>query len=325
MNFSNNYYLIKALKSAKESKERKLSILDAFFLLLEGEYLDTLSYKLIDVIRKKYNVELDLNEAYLLTQNKSVPNKLEIDDEIRKDIFNLVYEMCLNKEELGTLKNKDGHGTTNWIKHCIFHAKMSGDLALMLKQDPEEAIVYGLLHDYGRKYSHKFNHVILGFERLSDLGYDREAIACLTHSFIGGERCASNEPPIEEPDELEMFLYNYKFGIYDTIINLADLTATSYGILSPYDRDADIMKRRKEYPEHKRYFLIRYINTMNRVLNMMGAKTPDYQKELDVKDNITLDEVKKIFKETSDYFYKYYKLNSSKEFNIEFKEKEKVY
>ena len=60
--------------------------------------------------------------------------------------------------------------TSSWIAHCINTAQVCKILATKINLDEKCAETLGLLHDYGRKFNHSFNHTIIGFEKLIDLG-----------------------------------------------------------------------------------------------------------------------------------------------------------
>jgi putative nucleotidyltransferase with HDIG domain len=50
--------------------------------------------------------------------------------------------------------------------------------------DPDFAYICGLLHDIGRQMGHTYiAHVYDGYYYLKNLGYDKLAKICLTHSF----------------------------------------------------------------------------------------------------------------------------------------------
>lgn len=260
MNFSNNEYLKKAI-NLKLNEQMVISPEDAFFLLINGLDYESLDL-LCDYISNNYNNK----NSYNLTQNMNLNKK---DKNI---IFNLAVKCIEQKLYLGSKKTIDGkHNTTSYISHSIYVGKACEKLANMIGTNPDVAQTLGILHDYGRREDHSFNHVIKGLERLVDLGYFNEAIGCLTHSFVKGERCANNEVAIEgfyvdengnskwkdnvKKDDLTLFLENYKYTDYDLILNVADLMATDRGIISPVDRIKDIATRRTIDKVNRGFFL----------------------------------------------------------------------
>ena len=140
--------------------------------------------------------------------------------------------------------------------------------------DSDKAFRMGLLHDYGRKYEQNFKHVIIGFEKLYDLGYFEEAIGALTHSYINGNTYAIFEPLSKELLECDIykFLEIYEYTDYDRILNLADLMASANGVLEPRLRIEDIETRRKITKEQKEYFLNELVKLINYILKMIGEK-----------------------------------------------------
>ena len=190
------------------------------------------------------------------------------------------------------------------------------------------AQIQGILHDYGRKTTHSFEHVTRGYEKLVDEGWENEAVAALTHSFLNGGRCASNESaeegfyvdekgnsawkPETEKDDITLFLENYKYSKYDDILNVADLMATSSGIVSPYDRIQDIATRRKLDPTNRGYFLAEFTNKLIEFLKESGAEIPEnMQREIKATPDVSIDELNERFKIASEVFFNYYKENIS--------------
>lgn len=190
------------------------------------------------------------------------------------------------------------------------------------------AQIQGILHDYGRKITHSFEHVTRGYEKLVDEGWENEAVAALTHSFLNGGRCASNESaeegfyvdekgnpdwrPETEKDDITLFLENYKYSKYDDILNVADLMATSSGIVSPYDRIQDIATRRKLDPTNRGYFLAEFTNKLIEFLKESGAEIPEnMQREIKATPDVSIVELNERFKIASEVFFNYYKENIS--------------
>ena len=260
LNFENDYYRKEALENSKKSNyENNNTSEDAFLLILKDIKKEDLS-NLITLIQqtfiKKYNLNLTEDEAYEITQRDGL--KLEY----KKLLLELAYKCIDNGQHLGNNTILDGKiNTSSWMSHSLFEGRLCSQLALKDGLNPETAQKIGILHDYGRKYTHSFEHVIVGFEKLIDLGWNAEAIACLTHSFVNGNRCANNEPAEDgfyvddtgnprweentAKDDITKFLENYQYNEYDNILTIADLMATDKGIVSPFDRIEDIATRKK--------------------------------------------------------------------------------
>ena len=189
--------------------------------------------------------------------------------------------------------------------------------------NPETAQKIGILHDYGRKYTHSFEHVIVGFEKLIDLGWNAEAIACLTHSFVNGNRCANNEPAEDGfyvddagspqweentvKDDITKFLENYQYNEYDNILTIADLMATDKGIVSPFDRIEDIATRKKLDVKNRAYFIAEFTNKLNEFMGKVYKNNSKNEEPIKATKDVSLEQIMKKFKTVSDEFFEEYK------------------
>jgi len=306
------------IKSNIEGKNEKVhSVQDAFMLLIKGvgkENLDNLCEEL-----SKYYPELTEDEIYNLTQGEG-----QIHENNPNVVSNVIFNCankCLTKgKHMGNNEIAGGKiNTSSWISHSIYEAQIVGDLAQMLGIDKEKAMTLGILHDFGRKTTHTFEHVTQGFEDLVKLGWENEAIATITHSFINGGRCANCDPAEEgfyidnvgqprweheeDKDDVAKFLELYKYDIYDDILNIADLMATDKGIVSPAERVEDIATRKTPDSKNRNYFLSEFINKMNEVLVRTGKK-----KEFrPINANLETEKIKEIFEDISRNFFEFYK------------------
>lgn len=314
INFSNEKYKFIAM-SLGHSKESNHSFNDAFFLLINGVSFDNLD-NLCKLIQNYYSnsINISLEDAYRLTQNNSL-------DEIEKDIIiNLATDCIRSGNSLGSKTINEGKiNTSEWINHCYYSSDVCGTLAKNLGIDENTAKTLGLLHDYGRKFDHSFNHTIKGFESLVDLGWYNEATSCLTHSFVNGGRCANNEVAVNgfgldkdgnaiwkenaEKDDITLFLENYKYSDFDILLNVADLMATSKGIMSPKERIEDIATRRLIDTTNRGYFLAEFTNVLINLLkklNLIDDNIP-YIKD---DENTSLEQIQNYFNNVSEYFFK---------------------
>lgn len=327
--FINNYYKEKALKDAKKEHTSEHSVEDAMFLLIEGVNREDLS-NLCELIKQHYkneetSIELSTEECYKLTQGMSINDKVEFNEEVENIIYNLAYKCIESGKTLGNKTIMDGKiNTSDWIGHSLFEGKLAGQLAKKSGLDVARATKLGILHDYGRKTIQNFDHVIRGYEALSDKGWDAEAIGCLTHSFLAGGRCASNESAQEgfyvddegtpcwkegaPKDDLTVFLENYNYTKYDIILNIADLMATSYGIVSPSERIADIATRRKKFdPANRAYFLAELTNKLTEMLEDIGGEVKqDMKNKVKASKGVTLEEITQKFERASELFFDEY-------------------
>ena len=311
MKFKNEYYKNAAKEVlARDVKKSNISNEDAFIILIHGlrkEQLDNLCNALKD------KLGITFEEAYNITQNKE-------GKEHKKDVLKTAIDIILSGGTLGT-EVINGFNSSDFVNHCMREAILSYELATMLNLDSRYAFNYGLLHDYGRKYTHKFDHIVSGFEELYDLGLYDFAKASLTHSFINGGKYCNNErakegfkvdsngketyEDPEEYDDIYDVLSTSSYNEYDNILNLADLMATSYGIVSPEERINDIAKRRDgvDTMPNRKYFLATFTNMLIYTLDKMGIvsgiKKVDFNK-------LSLDEIKEEFKFVSKAFFAAY-------------------
>lgn len=289
---------------------------EAFFLLIHNvdkKDLDIfLKYVLDYYLSISPELQLTLDDCYDLTQN------LNLNRQEKEIIYNLAIKCVKEKKNLGSNIIGNDINTSSWISHSINAAQVCKILAAKTNLDDRCAETLGLLHDYGRKLDHSFNHTILGFEELAKLGWINESIGCLTHSFLNGGRCSNNEPAIEgfyvdengDPqweenapkDDFTLFLESYIYSPYDYLLNVADLTATGSGIVPPHIRVADIATRRNIDPTNRGYFLCDLINTLIKLLNDCNSNTKDFQ-YIKATPNTSLETIGKYFIEVSNDFY----------------------
>lgn len=195
--------------------------------------------------------------------------------------------------------------------------------------NPDVGMKLGILHDIGRKFDQSFMHTIKGYEYLCSLGYNDEAICCLTHSFLSdetskGNRSANCDPAPEgfyvneegkgvfreesNKDDITYFLEQYNYNLYDIILNISDLMATSKGITSPYDRVLDVYTR-KSPDINSPFFKVCFVNALRRMLYMM-YEDEKYSK-LYNKNEVPDENVDNLLIETSNEFMsKYTELQS---------------
>ena len=319
LDFSNEYYKNLALKINKCNYDYSLSEYDAFLILLNGISYETLD-NLCSLVSSKTSIES--SKIYDYIQNRNC------EEYIKKEILNSAYELIEEGYTLEANKNIDNSKRSTWICHCLLVGKLSSLLAKELNLDEKIAMKLGILHDIGRKFNHSFIHTIKGFEYLNDLGCPKEAVSCLTHSFLSddynnkiikGSRCANCDPVLdgfyvdengmgkfekeEQKDDMALFLDNYEFNLYDMVLNISDLMATSSMILSPYERMLDIYTRKPPNKRTNMFFKNCFINVMRKLLFLL-TKNNKYEKLYKYGEIDNLDEE---LKKTSDEFYEMYK------------------
>ncbi len=324
--FKNDYYKQKAFELSLSNNDKKRNyhnVFDAFLLLIKGIKISDLN-NLCILIKEYYN-NISINEAYLLTQGESIPNKIVFNDSVKENIYLLAKKCIESGKHLGNNTINDGNiNTSSWISHSLFSSILASQLANAIGLDSKKIESIALLHDIGRKQTHTFEHTIRGFEMLIDANYETEAIGCITHSFLGGGRCSSNE--LAEPgffvddngiphfkdgafkDDITIFLENYKYTMYDIILNITDLMATDKGIVSPMDRIKDIESRRKSFdPANRNFFLAEFTNYLVLILKIMERPVPKVlENKLYAKKGISTDEIMEKLKIASDLFYNEY-------------------
>lgn len=322
--FKNEDYKERALKDAKKEYVNKHSVIDAFFLLIEHANEGDLS-NVCELIQEYYrSIRLSMKECYDLTQGISVES-LTFDEDVKSVIYDCAYKCLESGRPLGNRTIMQGKiNTSDWMAHCLFEGKLAGQLAAKMKLDVSRAQKLGILHDYGRKISQDANHITRGYEELSDKGWNEDSIGCLTHSFLAGNRCSWNDSPEDgfyvddegvakweleaQKDDLTVFLENYNFSVYDDILNIADLMATSKAIVSPAERIADIATRRKEFdPKNRLYFLAELSNKLIEMLENIGGTVPeDMREKVKAKKGVTLNDITIKFERASKLFFEQY-------------------
>ena len=77
-----------------------------------------------------------------------------------------------------------------------------------------------------------------------------------------------------ERDEMTQFLEQYTYSDYDRILNIADLMATSHGVVSPMERLRDIATRRILDPTNRGYFLAELTDQLLWLMGCIGMEIP---------------------------------------------------
>lgn len=292
---------------------------EAFMKLIRGAGYENLT-NLCSIMKENYEIFVDediLTEEHYYVLTQCCNDK-------RKEILELAYKCLERGLTLGTKTINEGKiNTSSWYSHSLYVAEACANLAKWIGLNENVARTLGLLHDFGRKYNHSFNHVTIGADYLVLENWKEEAIACLTHSFVNGGRCANNEPAVlgfyvdefgnamweesAEKDDVAYFLENYNYTDYDRILNIADLIATDKGIVSPYDRIKDIATRRTIDLTNRGYFLSEFNNLLIDFLKKGNCYQEELQYIKATKDT-TLEQIEENFLLTSHIFFnEYYK------------------
>lgn len=312
LNFSDNCYREKALTLATDPPQSSRSVTEAFLLLIH----DATPVQLANLCARmqKHDPQLTAEECYRQTQTPP-------DAQTAERIMALAYDCLESGTPLGNELINGKHNSSDWIGHSLLEAKVCGVLARALGLDPAPAQRLGMLHDYGRRCTHTLEHTLRGFELLSGVGWEAEALGCLTHSFLNGGRCANNEIAVPgffvdehgfpqwredaEKDDISDFLSLYRYTDYDTILNIADLMATSREILPPSERLKDIAKRRVLDPTNRGYFLAELTNTLNAMQKRLSGDAGQLT-ELRAAANVSAEELNSAFEKASECFFAAY-------------------
>jgi hypothetical protein len=121
-----------------------------------------------------------------------------------------------------------------WVEHSKNVAFAAQTLGSRLANiDADVAFSMGMLHDIGRREGRTFlRHVVDGYHYLSELGHERAARICLTHSFpvkriqVASAKCDLNPVEVEF---IEDYLASIEYDGYDRLIQLCDGISTAAG------------------------------------------------------------------------------------------------
>lgn len=187
--------------------------------------------------------------------------------------------MKLTKEKaLNLLNEVNNEESKGWIAHCIAVGDTACTLAQALKEkgfnvDPEKALAMGYVHDIGKIYDDD-NHTINGYYYLKEKDIDEDyAAVCLTHSYLNNDlNCTAGGIQEDIPFRTE-YVKNYKYTMYDKIINLCDLMCTQE-VMSIEDRMNDIIKR-KGVHENTEYHLNELLKLKDYFDHLLGYNLYD--------------------------------------------------
>ena len=319
LDFTEMLFRNQALSIRNVNYERGLSAASAFILLLIDVDYETID-NLCEEVGKRVNLSPLI--VYKCIQQRNLSEKDTV------TILDCAYDIVDFGGTIGSKMN-GRFNTSSWISHSLFEGRCASVLANSMGLDPDTAMKTGLLHDVGRKFDHSFMHTVKGYEYLCKLGYPEDAVCCLTHSFLSnsndnrmqGNRCANCDPALigfviddagngvfldeSQKDDLTLFLENYNYSLYDLILNIADLMATSKDIVSPYDRMQDVYTRKFPDPQNSPFFKVCFINSMRRILFML-TKDGNYIRQYNIKEFNSIEEIEELLVKISDEFMQKY-------------------
>ena len=321
LDFTNELMRDEALNIETINYENSNSSADAFLLVLKDLDYETINTLCIEVA-KIIQVD-DSHIVYDLIQSNKCDQKL------KETILSTAYEIIHSNRNLGTKIVGGKFNASSWIEHSLYEGELASLFAEKVGLNPDTAKKLGILHDIGRKFDHSFMHTIKGYEYLTQLGYKEEAVCCLSHSFLSvptkdnlkGNRCANCDPSLEgfyvdssgtgtfredaKRDDMTLFLENYQYNMYDTILNISDLMAKDSGIVSPYDRVMDVYTRKTPDPINSPFFKVCFINSLYRLLYLI-TNDDKYIKVFNINNMSSIEDIDKLFMDTSTEFMTIY-------------------
>ena len=291
----------------------KLKNYDVFMKLIEGYNMQDLE-NVINIVSRKANITKEQ-----VFQNIQAGDNCPL--AIKILLYNSAYECIDSKKDLGNTLKPDGYGVTSWITHSLQVARACKILADNIGENKQIAEILGLLHDIGRKKTHTLDHIPLGYEMLIKIGLEEKNRGYISASKINliheylkapngkGDRKANCDYIIgEEDDDLANYLQRYQYTNQDVIVSIADLIVTNDGKFSPYKRIKDIYTRRNQPTEQKCYFLKRFIDSLNEIIELMSKEK---HKPIDIEEK-NEDELWEMLKEISYKFENTLQLDTQK-------------
>ncbi len=135
-----------------------------------------------------------------------------------------------------------------WVEHSLYVGKAA---ELIAKEDSEldsnTALILGMLHDIGRRYSvTNERHSLDGYKFAMEKGYDFWARICLTHGYLCknvDDICGKKDCTMEERNFIKEYLDNIEFTAYDRLIQLCDALALPSGFCLLEKRMLDVVVR----------------------------------------------------------------------------------
>lgn len=147
-----------------------------------------------------------------------------------------------------------------WKNHSYAVAEAAEKIAVEMQKNgcninPEHAFVHGLLHDIGRREGVTYmRHVYTGYKYFHEMGFEKTAQICLTHSFnlkIIDDYIGKIDVDEKEYEEIKQLLSQAEYDDYDRLIQLLDSTCGADGTVDLEKRMSDVRNRYGCYPEAK--------------------------------------------------------------------------
>ena len=135
-----------------------------------------------------------------------------------------------------------------WVRHSTYVAQAAERIAARLPGlDPENARVFGLLHDIGRRFGvTDMRHVLDGYRFLAERGYEDAGRYCLTHSYPVPDARTGSSGWDGSPEEfafIQKYLDQHPYTDYDRLLQLCDALALPSGFCLIEKRLLDVTLR----------------------------------------------------------------------------------
>lgn len=140
-----------------------------------------------------------------------------------------------------------------WGDHSRYVAQGCRLIAQCAGMDPEQAYLYGLLHDIGRYPGVTgIRHMLDGYHFCKERGWDKAAQICLTHGYLIPEDVKAIIGPVDlteaEQAEVEALLAGFQYDDYDHLAQLCDALALPTGFCLLEKRWIDVAMRYGTHP-----------------------------------------------------------------------------
>lgn len=134
-----------------------------------------------------------------------------------------------------------------WVDHSLYVAAARTLAEHHPDLDPEQAYIYGSVHDIRRRAGvHDLRHILDGYHDLTGQGFEQAARICMTHSFplqdvdaeAGVWNCTADEKAL-----VVSCLGPVTFNEYDRLLQLCDALALPSGFCLLEKRFVDVVRR----------------------------------------------------------------------------------
>ena len=140
-----------------------------------------------------------------------------------------------------------------WADHSRYVARACERIARRCPHlDPEEAYLYGLLHDIGRYAGvTSERHLIDGYRYCMARGWEKAAQICISHAFMVKDLASSIgvfAMPRSDREFMDRFVKDAVYDDYDQLVQLCDALALPTGFCLLEKRFVDVAIRYGTHP-----------------------------------------------------------------------------